>query len=118
MCKTKFLQMCSFSIIFNSLHSLNLSFPLLFYFIFTAIPKFPRWFSTSPPWFAAFFAFPPNSRARLVLINFVVVVVFINCSNSQQYLYSSHVCYNLGKNLNSDKILVTYTLVLTNAKGP
>ena len=50
------------------------------------------------------------------LINFVVVAVFINCSNSQQYHYSRHVFYNLGKNLTSHKILVTYTLVLTNAK--
>ena len=38
--KNKFLQMCSFSISFTSLHSLNLSFPLLSYFISTAIPKF------------------------------------------------------------------------------
>ena len=50
------------------------------------------------------------------LINFVVVAVFINCSNSQQYHYSRHVFYNLGKNLTSNKILVTYTLALTNAK--
>ena len=41
MCKTKFLQMCSFSITLTSLHSLNLPFALLFYFISTAIPKFP-----------------------------------------------------------------------------
>ena len=45
------------------------------------------------------------------LINFVVVAVFINCSNVQQYHYSSHVCYNLGENLTSNKILVTCTLV-------
>ena len=32
--------------------------------------------------------------------------------------YSSHACYNLGKNLTSNKILVTYTLVLTNTKWP
>ena len=31
MCKTKFLQIWSFSIILTSLHPLNLSFPLLFY---------------------------------------------------------------------------------------
>ena len=37
MCKTKFSQMCSFSI------------------SFTAIPKFPPWFCTSSPWFSAFF---------------------------------------------------------------
>ena len=37
MCKTKFLQMCSFSITLTSLHSLNLPFQLLSYFIFIAI---------------------------------------------------------------------------------
>ena len=41
MCETTFLQMCSFSIILTSLHSLSLSFPLLFYVISTAILKFP-----------------------------------------------------------------------------
>ena len=41
MCETKFLQICSFSNILTSLRSLNLSFPLLFYAISTAIPKFP-----------------------------------------------------------------------------
>ena len=41
MCETKFLQMCSFSIILTSLHSFNLSFALLVYAISTAIPKFP-----------------------------------------------------------------------------
>ena len=39
-CQTKFLQMCSFSINLTSLHSLNLSFPLLVYVISTAILKF------------------------------------------------------------------------------
>ena len=63
MCKTKFLQMCSFSIILTSLHSLNLSFPLLFYVISTAIPKFPFWLSTSPPWFPKLFVFPPRFSA-------------------------------------------------------
>ena len=58
MCETKYLQMCSFSIILTSFHSLNLSFPLLFYVISIAIPKFPFWFPASPPWFPAFFAFP------------------------------------------------------------
>ena len=48
MCKTKFLQMCSFSIILTSFHSLNLSFPLPPYFISTDIHKFPPRFSTSP----------------------------------------------------------------------
>ena len=41
MFKIKFLQVCSFSIILASLHSLNLSFPLLSYATCTAIPKFP-----------------------------------------------------------------------------
>ena len=41
MCKTKFLQTCSFSITLTYLHSLNLSYPLLSYAIPTAIPKFP-----------------------------------------------------------------------------
>ena len=35
-CKTTFLQICSFSTILVSLYSLNLSFPLLFYVISTA----------------------------------------------------------------------------------
>ena len=52
------------------------------------------------------------------VISFVVVAVFINCSNSQQYHYSSHVCHNLGKNLTLNKVFVTYTLVLTNTKWP
>ena len=37
MCETKFLQMCSFSIILTSLHPLKLLFLLLFYVIYTAI---------------------------------------------------------------------------------
>ena len=54
MCKTKLLQTCSF--ISTSLHSLNLPFLLLFYFISTAISKFPPWFFTyPPPWYSAFF---------------------------------------------------------------
>ena len=44
MCKTKFLQMCSFSNILTSLLSFNLSFPLLFYVVSTAIPKVLRIF--------------------------------------------------------------------------
>ena len=72
MCETKFFQMCSFSSILTSLHSfLNLSFPLLFYVISTAIPKFrdspwftviPRIFriSTQIPWISIpFLAFLP-----------------------------------------------------------
>ena len=38
MCETNSLQMCSFSIILTSLHSLNLSFPMLFSVICTAMP--------------------------------------------------------------------------------
>ena len=68
MCKTKFLQVCSFSIILTSLHSLNLPFlngNLLFhnYFIPTATPKLPPRFSTSPPWFPAF---PPRLQTKLL----------------------------------------------------
>ena len=66
MCKTKFLQMCSFSITMNSLHSLNLPFLLLSYFISTAIPKFPPWFSTSPCWFSAFFSFLPRFQTKIL----------------------------------------------------
>ena len=55
--------MCLFSIILTFLHSLNLSFSLLFYVISTAILKFPPWFSASPPWFPTFFAFPPRLPA-------------------------------------------------------
>ena len=58
MYETKFLQMCSFSIVLTCLHTLNLSFSLLFYVISTALPKFPLWFPTSSPWFPAFFVFP------------------------------------------------------------
>ena len=65
MCKTKFLQLCSFSITFTSLHSLNLSFPLLSYFTSTAIPNFPPLFSTSLPWFPAFSAFPPRFQTKI-----------------------------------------------------
>ena len=48
MCQTKVLQMCSFSIILTYVHSLNLSFPLLFYSISTTIIKFAPWFPASP----------------------------------------------------------------------
>ena len=41
LCETKFLQMCSFSIIMTSLHSINLSFSQQFCVISTAIFKFP-----------------------------------------------------------------------------
>ena len=65
-CKIKFIQMCSVTIIFTSLHSLNLSFPLLSYFISTAIPKFPPWFCTSPPWIPAFFEFPSRFQTMIL----------------------------------------------------
>ena len=38
--------------------------------------------------------------------------------STPEYHYRSHASYNLGKNLTSNKILVTYTLVLTNTKWP
>ena len=41
------------TIILTSLHS----FPLLFFYISTAISKVPFWFPASPPWFPAFCAF-------------------------------------------------------------
>ena len=63
MCETKFLQMCSFSIILTSLHSLNLSFPLLFCVIYIAILKFTLWLPASPPWFPTFFALPSRFPA-------------------------------------------------------
>ena len=63
MCETKFLQMCSFSIILTSLRSFNLSFQLPLYVIFTAIPNLPPWFLAPPRWFPAFFAFPPRFSA-------------------------------------------------------
>ena len=66
MFKTKFLQMCSFSITLTSLHSLNLPFLLLPYFISTAIPKFPPSFSISPPRFPSFFAFPPSFQTKIL----------------------------------------------------
>ena len=43
--------MCSFSNILTSLHYLNLSFPLLFHVISTAIAKFLPWFPASSPRF-------------------------------------------------------------------
>ena len=43
------------------------------------------------------------------LINFVVVAV---------YHFRNRACYNLGKNLTLNKILVTNTLGLTNTKWP
>ena len=60
MCETKFLQMCSFFIILTSLHSLNLSFPLLFDVI--SIPlylSFQLDFLHPHTDFPHFFAFPP-----------------------------------------------------------
>ena len=44
----KFLQMCSFIIILTSFHSLNSSFPYLFYVISTTMLKFPPWFPALP----------------------------------------------------------------------
>ena len=41
----------------TSLHSLNLSFPLLLYIISAAIVKFLPWFPASSPWFPTFLAF-------------------------------------------------------------
>ena len=58
--------MCSFSISLTSLHSLNLPFLLLSYFISTAIPKFQPWFSTSPLWFPHFSFFHPDFRLRFL----------------------------------------------------
>ena len=52
--------MLTFSIILTSPQSLNLSFPLLFYAIFTAIIKFRPWFPILLPWFPTFFAFSPR----------------------------------------------------------
>ena len=51
LCESKFLLISSFSIILTSLQSLNLSFPLLFCVISTAILKFPPWFPAFLPWF-------------------------------------------------------------------
>ena len=50
-------------IILTSLQSFNLSFPLLFHVISTAILKFLPWFPASPPWFPTFFVFPPRFPA-------------------------------------------------------
>ena len=50
-------------IILTSIQSFNLSFPLLFHVISTAILKFPPWFPASPPWFTTFFVFPPRFPA-------------------------------------------------------
>ena len=54
----------------------------------------------------------------VAVVSLIVVAMFINYSNMYQYHYRSHTCYNSGKNLLSNKILVTYTLVLTNTKWP
>ena len=50
-------------IILTFFQSFNLSFPLLFHVISTAILKFPPWFPASPPWFPTFFVFPPRFPA-------------------------------------------------------
>ena len=42
-----------------------------------------------------------------IFINFLVVAVFISFSSSWQLHYHSHACYNFGKNLTSNEILVT-----------
>ena len=47
-------------IILTSLQSFNLSFPLLFHVISTAILKLLPWFPASAPWFPTFFVFPPR----------------------------------------------------------
>ena len=47
-------------IILISLQSFSLTFPLLFHIISTAILKFLSWFPVLPPWFHAFFEFPPR----------------------------------------------------------
>ena len=45
----------------TSIQSFNLSFPLLFHVISTAILKSLPWFPASPPWFPTFFYFHPDS---------------------------------------------------------
>ena len=50
-------------IILISLQSFNLSFPLLFHVISTAILKYLLWFPASPPWFPTFFVFPARFPA-------------------------------------------------------
>ena len=78
MCYASFLQMCSFDIILISLHSLNLSFRLLFYVISTAILKFPSWFPAPPSWFPTHFhpdsphpyADSPHTRIPIPLLAF------------------------------------------------
>ena len=75
MCKTKFLQMCSFSITFTSLHSLNLPFLngnlpfhiyyfIIYYFISVATPKFPLDSLHRHPDFPYFLHFHPDFRPR------------------------------------------------------
>ena len=56
--------MYSFSIILASLHSLNLSFPLLSYFISTAIPKFHLDSLHRHPDWPHFSHFHPDSKLR------------------------------------------------------
>ena len=50
-------------IILTSLQSFNLSFPLIFHVISTAILKFSPWLPASPPWFPTFLVFPPRFPA-------------------------------------------------------
>ena len=47
----------------HSIQSVNLSFPLLFYVIYSVILKFPSWFSALSPLFSTFFTFPPRLHA-------------------------------------------------------
>ena len=50
-------------IILTSLQSFDLSFPLLFHVISTAMLKFLPWIPASPPWFPTFFVFSPRFSA-------------------------------------------------------
>ena len=55
-----------FFVIFISLHSLNLSFPLLSHFISTAISKFPPWFCMSTTLISCTFASPPRFQTKIL----------------------------------------------------
>ena len=71
MCGT---NVCTFSVILTSLHSLNLSFPLPIGVISTVILKFPLWF---PLWFPTFFAFPTSSPHSRPIPDNRILIVFL-----------------------------------------
>ena len=70
MCETKF-------IIFTSLQSLNLLFPLLFHVISTAILKFPPWSLHRHPDSPHLLHFHPDSRIPMLILRIRIPIPFL-----------------------------------------